>query len=259
MSDSTLPFDPLAHPPRETELEGRIIALTGASDGIGRAVALECARRKASVILVGRSVKKLEAVHSQIEAQGGEASIALLDLERALAKDYDELAGAVHERYGRLDGLVHCAAQLGTLTPIEHYDVPVWFKVMHVNATAAFILTQALLPALKLSADASVIFSTSGVGRRGRAYWGAYAVSKFAVEGLSQVLADELSSLTQVRVNALNPGRARTLMRRQAYPAEAIESLPLPQDLTGPYITLLGPQARGVTGGSFDCQRPEGS
>jgi NAD(P)-dependent dehydrogenase (short-subunit alcohol dehydrogenase family) len=255
MSAPTLPFDPLAHPPREAELTGRVIALTGASDGIGRAVALACARHRASVILLGRSVKKLEAVHGQIEAAGGEASIALLDLERAIAKDYDELADAVVARHGRLDGLVHCAAQLGTLTPIEHYDVPVWCKVMHVNVTAAFALTQVLLPALKQSPDASVIFSTSAVGRRGRAYWGAYAVSKFAVEGLTQVLADELGNITQVRVNAINPGKARTMMRRQAYPAEALESLPLPDSLTGPYLTLLGPQAKGVTGGSFDCQR----
>jgi NAD(P)-dependent dehydrogenase (short-subunit alcohol dehydrogenase family) len=256
MTAAPLCFDPLTHPPAKTELAGRVIALTGASDGIGRAVAQACARHGASVILLGRSVKKLEAVHGQIEAAGGEASIALLDLERALAKDYDELADAVMSRHGRLDGLVHCAAQLGTLTPIEHYDVPTWFKVMHVNVTAAFVLTQALLPALKSSPDASVLFSTSAVGRHGRAYWGAYAVSKFAVEGLSQVLADELEGISHVRVNAINPGRARTLLRRQAYPAEAIESLPLPEALTGPYLTLLGPQARGVTGGSFDCQPP---
>jgi NAD(P)-dependent dehydrogenase (short-subunit alcohol dehydrogenase family) len=126
---------------------------------------------------------------------------------------------------------------------------------MHVNVTAAFALTQVLLPALKQSPDASVIFSTSAVGRRGRAYWGAYAVSKFAVEGLTQVLADELGSITQVRVNAVNPGKARTMMRRQAYPAEALESLPLPETLTDTYLTLLGPRAKGVTGRSFDCQK----
>jgi NAD(P)-dependent dehydrogenase (short-subunit alcohol dehydrogenase family) len=206
------------------------------------------------VILSGRNVRKLEAVHEKIEAAGGEAMIALLDLEKALAGDYHELADAVLARYGRLDGLVHCAALLGTLTPIEQYDVPTWHRVMHVNVTAAFALTRVLLPSLKLSEDASVIFSTSAVGRQGRAYWGAYAVSKFAVEGLAQVLAQELEGITHVRVNALNPGRARTMMRRQAYPAEDLESLPPPETLTGPFITLLGPQSRGVTGGSFDCQ-----
>jgi NAD(P)-dependent dehydrogenase (short-subunit alcohol dehydrogenase family) len=254
MSASPAVFDPRVLTPREDELAGRVIALTGASGGIGQAVALACARHGAIVILLGRSVKKLEELHARIEAAGGEASIALLDLEKALARDYDELADAVLARHGRLDGLVHCAALLGTLTPIEHYDVPTWFRVMHVNVTAAFILTQALLPALKRADDASVIFSTSAVGRVARAYWGAYAVSKFGVEGLSQVLASELEGITHVRVNALNPGRARTLMRRQAYPAEELESLPLPESLTGPYVTLLGPQALGVTGGSFDCQ-----
>lgn len=247
-------FDPRQHVPAADELAGRVIAVTGASDGIGRAVALACAHQGAGVILIGRSVKKLEAVHASIEAQKGAALIALLDLEKAVARDYDELGAAVLQHYGRLDGLVHCAGMLGTLTPIEHYDVPTWCRVMHVNVTAAFALTQVLLPALKRSADASVIFSSSGVGRRGRAYWGAYAVSKFALEGLTQVLADELENISPIRVNALNPGPARTAMRRKAYPAEDADSLPLPESLTGPYITLLGPKSRGVTGGSFSCQ-----
>jgi len=160
----------------------------------------------------------------------------------------------VLERYGRLDGLLHNAGILGTLSPIEHYDVPTWCRVLHVNVTAAFALTQVLLPALRRSTDASIVFTTSNVGRRGRAYWGAYAVSKFATEGLTQVLAAELEGIGPVRVNALNPGRARTLMRRQAYPAEDINTLPPPEALTGPYVALLGPASRGVTGGSFDCQ-----
>ena len=156
------------------------------------------------------------------------ASIGVLDLESALARDYDRLADALLERYGRLDGLLHNAGLLGTLTPIEHYDVPTWCRVMHVNVTAAFALTQVLLPALKKSADASIVFTASSVGRHGRAYWGAYAVSKFAIEGLSQVLSAELEGISAVRVNTLNPGPARTAMRRQAYPAENIETVPLP-------------------------------
>src|SRR6266850_660911 len=252
MSDS---FDPRTHSARPDELAGRVIAITGASSGIGRAVALACARFGATVILVGRNARKLEAVHTEIEAAGGpEPTIAVLDLEKAVASDYDQLAAAVLERYGRLDGLLHNAGILGTLSPIEHYDVPTWCRVLHVNVTAAFALTQVLLPELRRSADASIVFTTSSVGRRGRAYWGAYAVSKFAVEGLSQVLAAELEGIGPVRVNALNPGRARTLMRRQAYPAEDIDTLPPPEALTGPYVALLGPASRGVTGESFDCQ-----
>src|SRR3989440_5830109 len=248
------------HLPAAGELAGRVIAITGASDGIGRAVALACTRYQATVILIGRNERKLEAVHAEIGVSGApEASIAVLDLERALAADYDRVATAVLERYGRLDGLLHNAGLLGTLTPIEHYDVPTWCRVLHVNLTAAFVLTQVLLPALKKSADASLVFTASSVGRRGRAYWGAYAVSKFAVEGLAQVLAAELENVSHVRVNTLNPGRARTAMRRQAYPAEDLESLPPPDSLTGPYIALLGPASRGVTGQAFDAQPPGGA
>ncbi|HEX3849998.1 MAG TPA: YciK family oxidoreductase [Polyangiaceae bacterium] len=237
------------------ELAGRVIAITGASSGIGRAVALACASHKANVVLIGRNSRKLEAVHTEIEKAGGpEPIIALLDLEKALAKDYDQLADAVMERFGRLDGLLHNAGLLGAISPIEHYDVPTWCRVMHVNVTAAFALTQVLLPALKRSTDASVIFTASGVGRRGRAYWGAYAASKFALEGLSQVLSSELEGITAVRVNTLNPGKVRTMMRRTAYPAEDINILPLPESVTGPYIALLGPATRGVTGQQFDGQ-----
>lgn len=248
-------FDPRAHRAAPDELAGRVIAITGAGAGLGRAVALACAQHGADVILIGRSVPKLEAVHGEIAARGApQASIAPLDLESALASDYDQLAAAVLERYGRLDGLLHNAGILGTLTPIEHYDVPTWCRVLHVNLTAAFALTQVLLPALKKSADAALVFTASAVGRQGRAYWGAYAVSKFALEGLSQVLAAELENTSAVRVNTLNPGRARTAMRLQAYPAENPDTLPLPEALTGPYVALLGPASRGVTGQAFDAQ-----
>ena len=247
--------DPRLASPAANELSGRIIAVTGAGAGIGKAVAQAAAAHGAQVVLIGRTVKKLEAVHQEIQAAHGDVStIAPLDLEKALAGDYDRLAAAILARYGRLDGLVHCAGILGTLTPIEHYDVPTWCKVLHVNVTAAFVLTQVLLPALRLSADASVVFSTSSVGRKGRAYWGAYAVSKFAVEGLTQVLAAEMDGATTVRVNVLNPGPARTLMRRQAFPSENVESLPEPASLTGPYIALLGPSGQGLNGQSLDCQ-----
>lgn len=248
-------FDPRDYSPRADELAGRVIAITGASSGIGRAVALACARVGATVILVGRNARKLEAVHTEIETAGGpEPLIAVLDLEKALASDYDRLAAAISERFGRLDSLLHNAGILGTLAPVEHYDVPTWCRVMHVNVTAQFALTQVLLPALKQSEDASVLFTSSGVGRIGRAYWGAYAVSKFATEGFMQVLAQELENITHIRVNSLNPGRARTMMRRSAYPAEDINTLPLPESLTGPYIALLGSASRGVTGQAFDAQ-----
>ncbi|HEY6124556.1 MAG TPA: YciK family oxidoreductase [Steroidobacteraceae bacterium] len=248
-------FDPRRHQPSPGELRGRVIMVTGAGSGLGRAVALSLAGAGAEVILLGRTVRKLEAVHAEIAAAGGpEASIVPLDLERALAADYEAVAAAVEKRYGRLDGLLHNAALLGALTPIEQYEVPMFMRVMHVNLTAAFVLTQHLLPLLRASKDAAVLFTSSGVGTRGRAYWGAYSVSKFAVEGLTQVLAHELEGTSTVRVNIIDPGKVRTPMRRQAYPSEAAESLPTPESLTGPYIALLGPASAGITGQRFNAQ-----
>jgi NAD(P)-dependent dehydrogenase (short-subunit alcohol dehydrogenase family) len=237
------------------ELTGRVVAITGATGGIGRAVALNAALEGAELVLIGRSVSKLQSLHTELtQLVPGAALMAQLDLENALANDYDRIADAVVNRYGKLDGLVHCAGMLGALTPIDHYDVPTWCRVMQVNVTAAFALTQVLLPALRKSADASIIFTSSSVGRKGRAYWGAYAVSKFAVEGMAQVLAAELEGTSHVRVNTVNPGRARTAMRRQAYPSEDLESLPLPDALVGPYLRLLGPRGVGISGQALDCQ-----
>jgi NAD(P)-dependent dehydrogenase (short-subunit alcohol dehydrogenase family) len=250
-------FDPRVHQPRADELKGRVIMVTGAGTGLGRAVSLALARAGAEVILLGRTVRRLEAVHAEIAQLGApEASIVPLDLEKALAKDYETVAEAIHQRYGRLDGLLHNAALLGTLTPIEQYEVPTFMRVMHVNLTAAFILTQQLLPLLRASQDASILFTSSGVGQRGRAYWGAYSISKFAVEGLTQVLAHEMSGTSNVRVNIIDPGKVRTSMRRQAYPSEAQDTLPTAESLTAPYLALLGPASRGVTGQRFEAQAP---
>lgn len=251
----TQTFDPRSLRAKPDELAGRVIAITGAGSGIGRAVALACAAHGAEVILSGRTVAKLEKVYDEIRSAGSpEPTIAPLDLEKATAREFDAFVAAVQARYGRLDGLLHNAALLGDLSPIEHYDVPMWCRVLHVNVTAAFALTQVALPLLRAAPDASVLFTSSSVGRRGRAYWGAYAVSKFAVEGLSQVLADELGGTTSIRVNAINPGRTRTAMRRAAFPSEDVATLPQPEAIVAPYVALLGPASRGITGGTFDAQ-----
>jgi NAD(P)-dependent dehydrogenase (short-subunit alcohol dehydrogenase family) len=236
-------------------LAGRVILVTGASGGLGGALAKACAAAGAQVVLSGRNVRKLESVYDAIVAAGSpRPSIAPLDLERADASHYGALADAVRDEFGRLDGLVHAAAALGERAPIEHYDVVKWLKVMHVNVNAAFIVTQALLPLLRLSQDASVVFTTSGVSVQGRAYWGAYAASKFAVEGLMQVLADETDTVTNIRANSVNPGRMRTPMRAAAYPGEVPDALPTPEQVLGPFLYLLGPGSRGVTGRRFDAQ-----
>jgi NAD(P)-dependent dehydrogenase (short-subunit alcohol dehydrogenase family) len=236
-------------------LADRVILVTGAGAGIGRALAKRSASLGATVILHGRTVSRLESVYDEIRAEGGpEPAIFPLNLERATGEDYDRLSGAIEAQWGRLDGLVHNAGVLGGRTPIEHHDVADWQRVLHVNLTAPFILCRCLLPLLFQSADASVVFTSSGVGRRGKAYWGAYAVSKFGVEGLSQVLADELANKPNIRVNVINPGATRTAMRAAAYPAEDPERLKTPEEILGAYLYLLGPDSRGITGRSYDAQ-----
>jgi NAD(P)-dependent dehydrogenase (short-subunit alcohol dehydrogenase family) len=236
-------------------LADRVILVTGAGGGIGGALARACAAHGARVILCGRTVKKLEGVYDAIQAQGGpRPSIAQIDFERADATQYAALVDATRNEFGRLDGLVHCAAQLGELSPIEHYDVVTWLRTMHVNVNAAFILTQSLLPLLRASSDASIIFTGSGLSVRGRAYWGAYAASKFALEALMQVLAEETENLTRIRVNSVNPGRTRTRMRAQAFPGEDPATLPEPTHVLAPFLFLLGAQAAGITGQRVDAQ-----
>ena len=248
-------IDPTTYQPRADLLAGRVILVTGAGSGIGRALALALAAHGATVALSGRSIKKLERVYDEIEARGGPLpALVPLDLENALAGDYDALAEALGKEFGRLDGLVHNAAILGTRAPIAHFDVPTWCRVLQVNLTAEFALTQVCLPLLERSSDASLLFTTSGVGKVGRAYWGAYAVSKFGIEGLAQVLAHEYEGNQRLRINLVNPGATRTDMRALAYPAEDATRLKTPQQITATYLYLLGPESRGVSGQRFDCQ-----
>ena len=244
----------LDYRPAADELAGRVILVTGATAGIGRAVALALAHHGATLLLHGRSAPKLEALYQEIKGIGPEPAVAELDLERAQGPQYQALTDEIDKRYGRLDGLLHNAGLLGNLSPIEHYDIGLWQRVLLVNLTAPFILTRCLLPLLRRSADASVLFTTSGVGNRGRAFWGAYAVSKFGTEGLAQVLAEELEN-TPIRVNAINPGSTRTRMRAQAYPAENPETLKPPEALAVPYLYLLGPASRSVRGQRLEAAR----
>ena len=248
-------IDPREYTYPDDILRDRIILITGASDGIGKALALHAASLGAQVILHGRSVPKLEKVYDTIEEMDGapRPSIAVMDLESANAESYTTLAQSIDAEFGRLDGLVLNAGILGERYAIEQYDAVLWQKVMHVNVTSVFAMTQVFLPLLQKSADPSVIFTSSGVGRTGRAHWGAYAVSKFATEGFSQVLADEHRH-GKLRANCINPGATRTGMRLAAFPAEDRDALKRPEDILAPYIFLLGPDSTGVTGESFDAQ-----
>jgi len=236
-------------------LRDRIIMVTGASDGIGRALALSAAALGGQIILHGRNVHKLEKVYDEIEALGNapRPSIAVLDLASANSNAYESLATNLAEEYGRLDGLVHNASIIGDRFSIEQYDAVQWQRVMHVNLTSAFALTQVMLPMVKQAEDPSIIFTSSSVGRIGRAHWGAYAVSKFATEGLSQVLADEHRH-GKLRVNCINPGATRTSMRLEAFPGEDRDKLKRPEEILAPYLFLLGPDSKGITGESLDAQ-----
>lgn len=248
-------IDPRFYTYADNLLIGRIILITGASDGIGKALALHVAGLGAQVILHGRNAGKLEKVYDEIEAINGapRPSIAVMDLASANSESYTSLAESIGSEFGRLDGLVHNASILGERYSIEQYDAVLWQQVMHVNVTSAFALTQVFLPLLLESEDPTVVFTSSGVGRTGKAFWGAYAVSKFATEGLSQVLADEHSH-GKLRSNCINPGATRTAMRLAAYPAEDRDLLKRPEEILAPYVYLLGPESKGVTGQSFDAQ-----
>src|SRR5690554_3903574 len=237
-------------------LKDRIVMVTGAGSGIGRAAAKAYAAHGATVMLVGRTVGRLEEVYDEIEAAGHpQPAIVPMNFEGAAVKDYEELAMTIEENFGRLDGLLHNAGILGTRSPVELYDPDTWNKVMQVNVTAPFLLTRALIPLLRKSGDASVVFTSSGVGRKAKAYWGAYAVSKFALEGLSQLLADELDDERHnIRVNSLNPGATRTAMRVFAYPAENPQQNPAPEELMPIYLYLMGKDSEGVNGQKLDAQ-----
>jgi len=243
---NTLPSN---YTPAPDLLAGKTILVTGAGDGIGRAAALSYASHGATVVLLGRTVAKLESVYDEIEAAGGpQAAIFPMDLAVAGNEQCAELATAMTDTFGALDGLLHNASVLGERRPIESSTYAGWQEVMQVNVNAQFLLTRHLLPLLQAAPSASIVFTSSGVGRKGRAFWGAYAVSKFATEGFMQVLADELENTCEVRVNSLNPGATNTAMRRTAYPSEAPTDNPTPADIMPTYLYLMGEDSKGVNG-----------
>ena len=236
-------------------LAGKRILVTGASDGIGRSAALAYAAHGATVILLGRDVQKLESVYDAIEAAGGPQPAAVpFDLAQDAEEPYLELARVLGEQFVALDGLLLNAGILGERRPIAQSSWPAWRDVMQVNVHSQFLVSKSLMPLLTQAPRASIVFTSSGVGRRGRAYWGAYAVSKFATEGLMQVLASETESTSELRVNCINPGATNTAMRRGAYPGENPTSNPPPDAIMGTYLYLMDDVSAGVTGISFDAQ-----
>ncbi|MBF7143495.1 MULTISPECIES: YciK family oxidoreductase [Pseudomonas] len=236
-------------------LADRVILVTGAGRGIGAAAAMAYAAHGGQVILLGKTRSNLETVANQIRAAGHlEPMVYTLNLETATTADYEKLEVQLDDRFGRLDGLLHNASILGPRATLDETPDAEFAQVMRVNVTATFMLTRALLPLLHRSTDASVIFTSSSVGRKGRAQWGAYAVSKFATEGLMQTLADESAGSSLIRANSLNPGGTRTQMRAEAYPDENPDRVPTPEQIMPAYLYLMGPDSAHKNGVAFDAQ-----
>jgi NAD(P)-dependent dehydrogenase (short-subunit alcohol dehydrogenase family) len=233
-------------------LQARVILVTGAANGIGKAVARDMAAHGATTVLLDRDVKGLEHTYDEIVAAGHpQPAIYPMDLQGAAPDDYQQLAATLEDEFGHLDGLVHNAAQLGALVPFANFDHELWFHTLQANLNAPYLMTSACLGLLNASKDASILFTSDAVGRHGKAYWGAYAVSKAGLEAFMQILADELEANTTIRVNSIDPGPVRTTLRRTAYPAEKSNTLNAPADVTRPFLYLTGPDSGGITGQQF--------
>ncbi len=235
-------------------LANKTILITGAGAGIGRQAALTYAELGATVILLGKTVAKLEAVYDDIIAKGyPEPAIVPLDLKGSTKQNYIDLAATITGQFGKLDGALLNASILGELTPFNQIHQQIWQDVMQVNVNAQFLLAQALLPSLLKADNASLVFTSSGVGNKGKAYWGAYSVSKFATEGLMQVIADEYENST-LRTNAINPGATNTNMRSSAYPAENKADIASPEDIMPLYVYLMADDSKAINGQRLNAQ-----
>jgi NAD(P)-dependent dehydrogenase (short-subunit alcohol dehydrogenase family) len=221
------------------ELKDKVILVTGANRGFGLAITMDLSKAGATVIMLGRDLGSLEYAYDAVVNAGYKEPILYpLDLEGATPENYQELQDNVLEKFDKLDGLIHNAAILGVQMPIEQYDIKLWYSTLQINLSAPFMLTQFLIPALVKSEDARILFLSSSVGREARAYWGAYSVSKFGIEGFAKTLSEELEK-TNITVNTVNPGKLRTEMRRTAYPAEDSSTVPTPEEKSAAIVYLL--------------------
>ncbi|UTA49515.1 YciK family oxidoreductase [Simiduia sp. 21SJ11W-1] len=247
-------MNPLDYQAPSDLLSTRVIAITGAGDGIGKEAALTFARHGATVILMGRTVAKLEKVYDTIVSEKlAEPAIYPIDFFGATEADYIDMCNRIDEAFGKLDGILFNAALLGDRTPLENYSADTFARVMQVNVNAPFLMAKSLLPLLRKSDGASLVFTGSSVGYKGRAYWGAYAISKAAAENLMQTLADEEDGTSKVRANSINPGGTRTKMRAKAYPAENPADVKAPSVLMPAYLYLMGQDSKHVNGQQIDA------
>ncbi len=233
-------------------LENKTLLITGASDGIGKAVSMRAAAQGATVIIHGRNQPKLEKLYDDIVAQNyPEPVIYPLDLEKATPDDFGTMQQAIEKEFGELDGLINNAGWFGASTPVQHFDVSLWHRVIQVNLNAAFMLTQACLPLLNRASEASIIFT---VDNKSTAYWGAYGVAKAGLIAFMQILNDETEN-TGIRVNAINPGTIRTSFRSRAFPGEDPGQHPLPETVAPFYIRLLGDEFKTSRGRIFELEK----
>ncbi|NOY67819.1 MAG: YciK family oxidoreductase [Gammaproteobacteria bacterium] len=233
-------------------LKDRIILITGAASGLGKAIALAYAQHGATTILLDKNVSNLESVYDEIEElKYPKPALYPLDLGGATAENYVEMAETIDKEFGRLDGLVHNAAVMGPITPMSLYSPEDWYNVLQINLNAPFLINLTCIPLLNESADARMLYVGDACGQQGSAYWGAYGVSKSGQENMMQILADELESNTNIRVNSIDPGSIRTQMRAFAYPGEDPEINPTPEDVIPGFLYLMGPDSKEYTGRSF--------
>ena len=235
-------------------LEQKVILVTGAGDGIGRVAAINYAKHGATVILLGKTTQKLECVYDEIVNAGyPKPAIVPMDLRGATKQNYRDLAATIEQQFGKLDGLLNNASILGSLGPLEHFCVSTFENIMKVNVTAQAMITKYMFPLLRNAPSASVIFTSSGVGREGREFWGAYAISKFATEGMMQTWSKEVAK-TNIRINCINPGATRTSMRASAFPGEDREKLKTAEELMPTYLYLMADDSKDVNGESINAQ-----
>ncbi|MBN8740219.1 MAG: short-chain dehydrogenase [Lysobacterales bacterium 69-70] len=245
---------PAGWKPAAAGLAGRTVLIVGATGGLGRASALACAEAGATVVLLGRKVPALEKLYDEIEALGAPApAIYPLNLEGATPADYDELATVIARECGGLDGIVHAAAHFAGLQPLGQVKPEEWMRVLQVNLNGPFLLTQALLPLLLQSPDASIVFVEDDTARVRRSFWGAYGVAKAAQSGLAAILHDETEN-TSVRVASLLPPPMRTALRRMAYFGENTLDRPEPADFAAAVVYLLGRDGAAARGDTLDLR-----
>ncbi len=239
MSDMKI-FDWRSYAPAADNLTDKSILVTGAADGIGKAVSIALAKQGATVLMLDKKARHLEKLYDQIVERGfAEPVILPVDLMDVTPESATVLAQSIHDDLGYLDGVLHNAAELGSPSPLDQYDMEYWQSVMQINLHAPYLLTRALLPLLKQDHDTNLVFTTADVGRNAEAYWGAYAIAYAGLESQMTIWAEELENTSNLKVNSLDPGPVRTSLRRRSHPGESQEKLVAPQTITNAYIMLF--------------------